>query len=353
MGWSFRRSKKIGPFRFTLGKKGVGVSVGVKGARIGVGADGRTRSSVSIPGTGLSYRATGPAHSGGHPVESDGDGHRPQRGLGPWIIALVTIGGIFGLMFGGCLCIALIGSSHASRSSSVEANPSPPGIDGAKLVSDACIILQKTGFAQACLTSVRAGSRVTLDFAFSDFPSEQARITFDPATTALAEFSGDFPNMKIASPKSKLTIEAVHDSDSEWNKCLAGQMKIAAGTAEAKWKTALTVCARKYPMRSGWFHAFYDVAQRIVGGDAPSVTCSMSYLCGTGCTRHGDTCCIDVGHADQNCPGGGLCTKDQKCIGGTPGPQSGGGGGGGGCTCADGTAGCCGRGCCSHHGGIQ
>jgi hypothetical protein len=58
VGWSFRRSKKVGPFRITVGKTGVGVSVGAGGARVGIGADGRKRASVSIPGTGVAYRAT-------------------------------------------------------------------------------------------------------------------------------------------------------------------------------------------------------------------------------------------------------------------------------------------------------
>lgn len=70
MGWGFRRSKKVGPFRLSLGKKGLGVSVGVKGARIGVGADGRVRQSISIPGTGLSYRKTLSAGSGSAPAAS-------------------------------------------------------------------------------------------------------------------------------------------------------------------------------------------------------------------------------------------------------------------------------------------
>jgi len=363
MGWSFRRSKKVGPFRFTLSKKGVGVSVGVKGARVGIGADGRTHSSVSVPGTGISYRTTGPAHGGHHagpPAQSYGYEQPPRRGLSGLLIALIAIGGIFGLMFGGCLCLALIGSSHRSSSSSIAPAPVPQAIDGAKVASDACNALHNVGFAQSCPASVHAGSRVTLEFALSDFPTNQLRITFDPTTAPAASSSADvlvsdYPNMKVASPKSKLTIEVVQDPSDEWNKCVTGQIKIAVGTPEAKQKTADAACAKKYPLRYGWFHALYDAAQRIVSGNAPTGTCAKGYLCGTGCTPHGDTCCIDVGHADQTCPGGGLCTKDQRCIGGTPPQQSGvvGGGGGGGCTCGDGTVGCCGRGCCSHHGGVR
>jgi hypothetical protein len=56
MGWSLRRSKKVGPFRINLSKSGIGLSAGIKGLRVGRDAKGRTYSSVSIPGTGLNNR---------------------------------------------------------------------------------------------------------------------------------------------------------------------------------------------------------------------------------------------------------------------------------------------------------
>jgi hypothetical protein len=59
MGFSYRKSVKVGPFRINLSNRGVGYSVGVKGFRVGVSARGRTYSSASIPGTGISYRTTG------------------------------------------------------------------------------------------------------------------------------------------------------------------------------------------------------------------------------------------------------------------------------------------------------
>ena len=55
MGWSFRKSIKIGAVRVSIGKTGVGVSTGVKGARVGVHSSGRRHTSLSIPGTGLRY----------------------------------------------------------------------------------------------------------------------------------------------------------------------------------------------------------------------------------------------------------------------------------------------------------
>ena len=55
MGWSYRKSMNLGPFRVNLSKSGLGYSVGGGGFRTGVSAKGRRYSSVGIPGTGLRY----------------------------------------------------------------------------------------------------------------------------------------------------------------------------------------------------------------------------------------------------------------------------------------------------------
>ena len=59
MGLRFRKSIKIAPgVRLNIGKKSVGISAGVKGARVSVNSSGRVTKSVGIPGTGLSYVTT-------------------------------------------------------------------------------------------------------------------------------------------------------------------------------------------------------------------------------------------------------------------------------------------------------
>lgn len=55
MGVRYRKSKKVGPFRINFSKSGVGWSVGGKGFRYTKMANGRTRKTYSIPGTGISY----------------------------------------------------------------------------------------------------------------------------------------------------------------------------------------------------------------------------------------------------------------------------------------------------------
>lgn len=55
MGFRFRKSVNAGPLRFTFSKSGVSTSFGGKGARVTKMANGRTRSTLSVPGTGISY----------------------------------------------------------------------------------------------------------------------------------------------------------------------------------------------------------------------------------------------------------------------------------------------------------
>ena len=55
MGFRFRKSKSFGPVRVNFSKSGISWSVGTKGVRYTKKAGGGTRSTYSIPGTGLSY----------------------------------------------------------------------------------------------------------------------------------------------------------------------------------------------------------------------------------------------------------------------------------------------------------
>ena len=57
MGLNFRKSKSIFPgVKLNLSKSGIGVSAGMKGARISRSATGRKTVSGGIPGSGVSYR---------------------------------------------------------------------------------------------------------------------------------------------------------------------------------------------------------------------------------------------------------------------------------------------------------
>lgn len=55
MGFRFRKSKNLGPFRVAVSKSGVSTSFGGKGARITKTASGKVRTTLSVSGTGISY----------------------------------------------------------------------------------------------------------------------------------------------------------------------------------------------------------------------------------------------------------------------------------------------------------
>lgn len=70
MGFRFRKSINLGcGFRVNLSKSGIGYSWGVKGYRVTHTAKGRTRTTASIPGTGISFvNETGGMHEKNKPV---------------------------------------------------------------------------------------------------------------------------------------------------------------------------------------------------------------------------------------------------------------------------------------------
>lgn len=55
MGFRFRKSINLGGFRINLSKSGIGYSFGIPGARYTKKASGGHRTTLSIPGTGISY----------------------------------------------------------------------------------------------------------------------------------------------------------------------------------------------------------------------------------------------------------------------------------------------------------
>jgi len=85
MGWIFRRSVKLLPgVRLNFSKSGVGLSVGVPGARISLSPSGRVTRTLGIPGTGISHRKVLNSDAGSHEAsqafESAGDtNHSPPH----------------------------------------------------------------------------------------------------------------------------------------------------------------------------------------------------------------------------------------------------------------------------------
>ncbi len=59
MGFRFRKTVKMGPVNLNFSKSGIGTSIGGKGFRVGVNSKGKSYTSASIPGTGISYTSYG------------------------------------------------------------------------------------------------------------------------------------------------------------------------------------------------------------------------------------------------------------------------------------------------------
>jgi Protein of unknown function (DUF4236) len=86
MGLTFRKSVRVGRFlRLNLSGSGVGVSTGVRGARIGVSARGR--GYVDAGGGGLRYRST----LGGKRERAAVEGAKAPRSSWPLVLALVVV----------------------------------------------------------------------------------------------------------------------------------------------------------------------------------------------------------------------------------------------------------------------
>ena len=56
MGLVFRKRIGFGPLNLNLSKSGAGLSLGVRGFRVGVSSSGRRYLSAGLPGTGIYYR---------------------------------------------------------------------------------------------------------------------------------------------------------------------------------------------------------------------------------------------------------------------------------------------------------
>jgi hypothetical protein len=85
MGWSFRKSIGIGPLRLNLGKRGVGVSTGIPGARVGIESSGRPYFSAGA--FGIRYR------------KSFGQTTKPAGGQYAWTAVVIVTAILIALLF--------------------------------------------------------------------------------------------------------------------------------------------------------------------------------------------------------------------------------------------------------------
>ncbi len=80
MGFRFRRRIKIIPgFWCNVSKSGISTSIGGNGLTVNI-KDGKSMTTASIPGTGLSYRTTS---------NSKPDDPAPSQAMPAWVIVLI------------------------------------------------------------------------------------------------------------------------------------------------------------------------------------------------------------------------------------------------------------------------
>lgn len=120
MGWSYRKSLKMGPVRFNLSKSGIGTSIGVRGLRVGTSGTGRTY--VRAGRRGLLYNSTlsgGRSRRSSSPGGAAGEGAASASGSGAgclWVLVIVlclvgAVAGVNALSASGSLgpALALVG----------------------------------------------------------------------------------------------------------------------------------------------------------------------------------------------------------------------------------------------------
>ena len=102
MGWFLRKSFRVGPLRLNLSKRGIGASVGVKGARLGVDATGKPYAAGGRHGLYFRQRL-GPSRTSQAMGEigSSGEGQTPDPSGWRWwglVVLALLIGIILGVV---------------------------------------------------------------------------------------------------------------------------------------------------------------------------------------------------------------------------------------------------------------
>lgn len=84
MGFKIRKSIKVAPgVRLNVSHKNIGLSAGVRGARVSVNTNGRTTRTVGLPGTGISHTSSSSTRSGKRPTQRAPRPPQPVRAPKP------------------------------------------------------------------------------------------------------------------------------------------------------------------------------------------------------------------------------------------------------------------------------
>lgn len=321
MGFRFRKSKNFGPFRLNFSKSGIGYSVGVKGFRVTKKAGGGTRTTASIPGTGISYvrdypdkkkaSASTPSPSAGHTPPTSGGNKRRKW---PYVVAAVLVVG----MIGACTqnddteqaSSSGFTSSVSSMASTSTSEPEAPSITSLSLDCEQAIELDVKDTQSIPVLVLEEGADTTdMEFTSSDpevltFAPQDDNGTLMGVVTPKAEGTAEV-SVSAGDVKSQIVTITVIDSE-----------RIAA--EEAAKKAAEEEAARKAAEEAAAQQAAEEAAQEQQQSQQSQENSRTVYITPTG-KRY---------HYDNNCNGGtyiestldkalslGL-TPCKKCAGG-------------------------------------
>jgi len=115
MGFRVRRSIKLAPgLRLNLSKSGLGLSAGVRGARVSVNSHGRVTNTVGIPGSGLSYSTSHRIGTGSSSHPQSAPAPAMQRAVEVSSNPDVKLKGEFLIFIGGLVMFSALGVTQPS-----------------------------------------------------------------------------------------------------------------------------------------------------------------------------------------------------------------------------------------------
>lgn len=260
------------------------------------------------------------------------------------LVLMRTSGWVVGALFS----VVAVGSGCSKRLPLADADAAAVAVEAVSLTQDeamahaneVCAALTKAGVATGCEPALRghcldgsAGCATSTQARFypvGGFPGDRwsVKVSFTEkdfhGNDALLDASApdDFPSRTFTDPKHLTSIGTVFGDEGPWDKCLGDG------------KQSVAVCAKQFPAQYAHYKALAEAAQHVFDG----VPYTSSLPVPTAHTAAVVQPSHDAGTTPPAHPSAHL-EPPSVC--------------GGGCQCGDGSCGCCGRGCCSHHGGIR
>lgn len=198
MGFRFRRSIKILPgVRWNISKKGSSFSFGGRGLTYNVSKRG-TRTTVGIPGTGISYSTSSKSKASGGSRDS-----KPEAGSGCGLFLIIVIGmaAVFGMLS--------VLSQHSPSSDLADALPSPTPAPAADIPSITAVHTSSATKSTSAIkrTFTPDTSSIPLPAGIIEITGDEARaLSIKRKITELSQSPGLLPSETILLSGTALPI---------------------------------------------------------------------------------------------------------------------------------------------------